>query len=80
MQDTSVREEKRGRQILTACNFGRNYGPRPRLSTSAWLILLAVAEGSRHHSHMQVAVHSVNHCVVWIRPLCVCVAKTEMGI
>jgi hypothetical protein len=65
MQDASEREIIR--QILTACSFGCH----PRLSTSALLILLVVAEGSRHHSHMQVAVHSVNHCAVWTRPSCV---------
>lgn len=76
---TQVDGGKRVRQILTACSSVRNFGPRPRLSINAWLILPVVAEGIRHHSHMQVAVHSVNHCVVWTRPLCVCVAKIQIG-
>jgi hypothetical protein len=73
---TQVKERQQGRQILTAYSFGCH----PRLSTSALLILLVVAEGSRHHSHMQVAVHSVNHCAVWTRPSYVCAPRKQKWV
>ena len=72
-QDTATRQDKTQQTLVLTGSCPR------RLSTSALLSSLA-SPPKAHPRHMQVAVHSVNHCAVWTRPSYVCAPRKQKWV